>query len=242
LVLVTGDVTDKGDLQSWTVFRDTISEAGLAAKTLALVGNHDVCGLKARFGWPAKLAKTDLERARKGLLIANQPLRYPWARRVDSRAVIFALDANNSGNLSALNNAVGRIGERQLERFAELLRKFKDVPVKIAAIHHSPNIPETPTAVKRGQAPMSLMNRWAHQIPAAERRAFRHLCLAGGVRLVLHGHLHQAENRRVNGIRMIGAPATTEPIDKTSRLRRYRFFQYSVRGKGGRVDVDLITV
>jgi 3',5'-cyclic AMP phosphodiesterase CpdA len=242
LVLVTGDVTDKGDPRAWKNFKSIIAEARLTSKTLAIVGNHDVCGLGARLGWPPQLAKVDLAKARDGLTIAGQPSRYPWVRIVDPRIAIFGLDTNNSGNLTAVHNAVGRISSRQLQRFAQLLARHKDVRVKIAAIHHSPNIPTTATAIRRGRSPMSLVNRWTHQIPQSDRRAFRQLCIAGKVRLVIHGHLHQAEDRRVNGIRMIGAPATTEPVERPPHPPRYQFFQYTVGGNGGRVYVNLVTV
>ena len=242
LILVTGDVTDRGESEGWTRFVQILQQAKVESKTLAIIGNHDVCSLNPRLGLPKRLAKADLERAYNGLMLAGQPFKYPWAKVVDPRVVIFGLDTNNSGNLGPADNAVGRIGSHQLQRFAELLAKHKNVPVKIAAIHHSPNIPEPSTAIRRGQAPMPLIFRWTHQIPQDERQAFRHLCLASKVRLVVHGHLHQAEDRRVNGLRIVGAPATTEPIDLKAKSRRYRFYQYTVRGKGGRVDVELTTV
>lgn len=242
LVLITGDVTDLGDLESWGICRDVLVEAGLKSKTIAIIGNHDVCGLGARLGWPDQLAQSDLKRAGKGLELLGQSKRYPWAKVVDPRVVIIGMDTNNSGNLSAIDNAVGRIGERQLQRFSELLSKHRDIPVKIVALHHSPNIPMRETAIRRGQAPKSLIARWTHQIPQDDRRALRRLCVATRVRLVVHGHLHEAEDRRVNGIRMIGAPASTQPIDRSIRNRQYAFFQYTVRGRGGRVDVEKVTV
>jgi hypothetical protein len=159
LILVTGDVTDRGDMKGWTRFVQILAKAGLESRTLAIIGNHDVCGLNARVGWPKRLAKADLERACNGLMLAGQPYEYPWAKVVDHRVVILGLDTNNSGNLSPVDNAVGRIGSHQLQRFAALLGKHKDIPVKIAAIHHSPNIPEVATAIRRGQAPMPLIYR-----------------------------------------------------------------------------------
>jgi len=242
LVLVTGDLTDRGDLKTWTHFVRMVAGAGLKSRTLAIIGNHDVCGLNARLGWPKRLSKIDLERACNGLMLAGQPYDYPWAKVVDPRVVVFGLDTNNSGNLSPIDNAVGRIGTHQLQRFSELLARHRDVPVKIATMHHSPNIPEPATAIRRGQAPMPLIFRWTHQIPPEDRRAFRNLCIASKVRLVVHGHLHQAEDRRVNGLRIIGAPATTEPIDLKAKAKRYRFYQYTVHANGGRVTVDLVTV
>jgi hypothetical protein len=48
---------------------------------------------------------------------------------------------------------------------------------------------------------------------------------------VLHGHLHNADNRRVSGIRIVGTPASTEPDARGV----YRFFTYTIHGDGGRV-------
>src|SRR4051794_9863957 len=70
LVLITGDVTDRGQSEAWSIFRDILAEAGLRSRTLAIAGNHDVCGLRSRIGWPSHLAASDLQRARDGLASA----------------------------------------------------------------------------------------------------------------------------------------------------------------------------
>lgn len=244
LVLVTGDITDTGDPDAWHKFKSIIDDAGLTDKTLAILGNHDVCDLSllGRIGLPDELAQDDLERARQGLVIAGQETNYPWAKVVDPRIVIFGMDTNNSGNLSPIGNAVGKIGFHQMLGFASLLRKYKDVPVKIVAIHHSPNIPQKATAIRRGNSPMPLIFRWTHEIPEDDRRTLRLLCVSHGVRLLLHGHLHSAEDRRVNGLRIIGAPATTEPIKPKAKHKHYEFYKYTVSGPKGRVTTKLITV
>lgn len=242
LIVVTGDVTDRGDIKAWSWFVKSLTDAGVKSRTLAITGNHDLCSLGARIGSRSKLKRSDLERASNGLLLAGQPGKFPWARVVDPNVVIFALDTNNSGNRTALSNAVGRIGEQQMQRFSELLAKHIRIPVKIVAIHHSPNIPEKATAIRRGQRPKSHFDRRTHQIPQNERREFRRLCVAGKIRLVIHGHLHEAEDRRVNGLRIIGAPATTEPLNMSNQDRQYQIYQYTVRGNGSRVNVELVTV
>jgi 3',5'-cyclic AMP phosphodiesterase CpdA len=225
LVLITGDITDQGDMESWKVFNDTLKETGLREKTLVIPGNHDICELGVRIGLPADLAKADIERVKKGLELAGQPSKFPWAKVVTEGVVIFGLDTNMSGNLTAAENAIGQIGDHQMQKFAELLAKHKDVPTKIVAIHHSPNIPQIQTAVRRGRTEPTLLYRWTHQIPRPDRFTFRMLCLTAKVRLIVHGHLHEAEDRRVNGIRIIGAPATTEPVDldAAAKKRTYRF-------------------
>ena len=239
LILVTGDVTDRGHIAAWRILDHLLIETGLKSRASIVPGNHDICGLSVlRVGLP-NFTEADLKNVRAGLAIVSQPLRFPWAKVVDPRVVVFGLDTNNSGNWSVASNAVGRIGNRQLSRLAELLAKHKDVPVKIVMMHHSPNIPEPQTALRRGRTPMSLLDRWAHEIPKHDRRALRYLCVSHRVRLVLHGHLHAAEDRRVNGVRIIGAPATTQPIQRNTTNPQYQFYKYTVLGKGGRVIREL---
>jgi hypothetical protein len=74
------------------------------------------------------------------------------------------------------------------------------------------------------------------------RRTLRWLCVSSKVRLLIHGHLYEAEDRKVNGLRIIGAPAATEPVDLCADQKQYRFYQYTVLGNGGRLNVDLVTV
>ena len=217
LLLITGDITDTGEPLAWRQFNQALAAAAVAARILVVLGNHDVCDLTARFGPAKRLRRADLRRARQGLTLCKQPARYPWARCIDDRVVVFGLDSNNSGNLTVVTNAVGRIGFQQFAALAALLHKHRRVPVKIIALHHSPNIPERATSIRRGRPPVGLLTRWLHELPEEDRHALRLLCITHRVRLVLHGHLHAAEDRTVSGIRMVGAPASTEPLKKSGR-------------------------
>jgi len=51
-----------------------------------------------------------------------------------------------------------------------------------------------------------------------------------------------AEERRVNGVKIVVAPATTEPIKENKQEKEYQYYSYVVRGAGGRVECDLLTV
>lgn len=213
LVLVTGDVTDRGDLRAWQVFWDAASASGLAKKVLVVPGNHDVGCLGFRLAWRSKAyAAQGLRQAIDGLRLGNQPTRFPWAVRPDPRLVIFGLNSNNLGEFRWTGAAGGELKYFELERLAGLLHKYRNVPVKIVALHHSPNIPERETARRRGQQPLGPLERLALQIPQDQRRALRLVCRAAGVRLILHGHVHLNEDRRVGGIRIVGTCATTEPV------------------------------
>ena len=121
------------------------------------------------------------------------------------------------------------------------MRAFAKVPVKIIAMHHSPNIPGKETEEERGLAPTSVVGRLGTEVPEADRRAIRLLAVTHAARLVVHGHLHRTEDRRVNGIRIIGAPASTQPI-KQGVGRYVTFWRYTVQGKGGRVVPRLLKV
>ena len=236
LILVTGDVTDRGDIQSWKIFWDGINNAGLKDRTHVIPGNHDVCCLGARLPGKRKAYKdADLKKAIKGLRLGGKPTRFPWVINPDPRVVIFGLNSNNLGNLNAATNAMGELDYYQLSSLASKLHVYRDVPVKIVALHHSPNIPGTETSRKRGQKPYSRLERLGHQIPEGQRQALHLLCISHRVRLLVHGHLHLNEDRRLGGVRVIGTQSTTEPISKAKRKKEYQFFTYTVQKDGRRV-------
>ena len=240
LILVTGDVTDRGDIKSWEVFWDGVSSAGLTDRTHVIPGNHDVCCLGIRLpGKREAYKKTDLQKAIDGLKMGNQPTKFPWTLNPDPRVIVFGLNSNNLGNLNAATNAMGELDYYQLSSLASKLHKYRDIPVKIVTLHHSPNIPGAETARKRGQKQYSRLERLGHQIPEGQRQALHLLCITHRVRLLVHGHLHLVEDRRLGGVRIIGSPATTEPVSKRKGNKDYQFYTYSVIGNGVRVRCGL---
>ena len=147
----------------------------------------------------------------------------------------------NLGNLNVATNAMGAVDHYQLSSLASKLHRYRDVPVKIVALHHSPNIPGAETARKRGLKPYSRLERFGHQIPEGERHALQLLCITHRVRLLLHGHLHIAEDRRVGGVRIVGSPASTDPVVVNDNLE-YQFYTYSVMGDGATVRCHLESI
>jgi len=233
VILITGDITDKGDLPAWQRFNQMLKEANVRNKTHIVIGNHDICGLKAFFraSDKRKLREADISRVKRSLTAISFGYDYPWVKMLNDEIALFGIDSNNAGNYGPLDNAIGRIGQFQLEAFARLLWKYKDAPIKIVALHHSPNIPGRATAIKRkGKADPEWV-RYTHEIPREERWALQFMCVAHGVRLILHGHLHEDEDRRVNGIRIIGAPSTTQPTS-LEKNKHYQFNRYTVRKSG----------
>jgi len=244
LILVTGDVTDRGDKKAWNVFWNALRNAGLEKKVLALPGNHDMCCLGVRLPALSKTGyrKDDLRKAITGLKIGHQPIRFPWAKNPDPRIAVFGLNSNNLGNFSGVDNALGEISFYQLEHFARLLYQYRDIPVKIVALHHSPNVPESKTMKRRYGKDHHILNRLFSVIPTDQRRALRLMCLTHRVRMIIHGHVHLAEDRRVNGIRIVGAPATTQPVEKINGKCKCQFCSYTVHGQGGRITIKLKTI
>ena len=238
-LLFTGDITDRGDLKAWTFFWDTLEAFGLKEKSIIIPGNHDMCCLGARLPKSDKaLIADDLNKFQTGLAVGRSPVfKYPSVFQLNDKTALFAIDSCNKGNSTALTNGMGHIGYRQLEKLARLLYKHRKTKVKIVVLHHSPNIPGKRTEIKRGLEKMSDLERWGKEMPAEDRRALRLLCVAHRVRLVIHGHLHRAEDRRVNGVRYIGAPASTQPENK-----KYRVFLYDITPSGGRVVPELVTL
>lgn len=213
LIIVTGDVTDRGDIETWKFFWDTLKAAGLYDRVLAVPGNHDVCCLGLRKPGIGAHKEDDLQKAVDGLKLGGQPYSFPWVRVPDPRVAVFGVNSNNAGNATGATNALGFIDFYQFEKLARLLYKHRAVPVKIVALHHSPNIPMPETSKRRG-VDHTLIERLASCVPQAQRQTLRLLCLTHRVRLVLHGHLHVYEDRYVNSLRMIGSAASTEPVSK----------------------------
>ncbi len=95
--------------------------------------------------------------------------RFPFLRRRDGAALI----ALSSGVATGPFMATGRLGERQLARFAELLDQTRDA-FRIVLIHHPPLSP-----AKR------------HLRRLIDAPSFRGVLAAKGAELLLHGHDHQ---------------------------------------------------
>jgi 3',5'-cyclic AMP phosphodiesterase CpdA len=232
LILVTGDVTDRGEATAWEAFWRPLRAAGLAAKVRVVPGNHDLCHLGVRL----TDYRINVQRAAAGLAAGAQPTRFPWVEILaGGRVALIGLNSANLGNRSGATNAIGRLGFYQLEALARVLRRVRQVPVVVVALHHSPNIPANRTADERHLARMSPVERWGMELAQPERRMLRLLCLIAGVRLVVHGHLHRFEDRRVNALRIVGAPAATEPLadDHGAHLP---YLAYEI-GASGRVRV-----
>jgi UDP-2,3-diacylglucosamine pyrophosphatase LpxH len=151
---------------------------------------------------------------------------------IQGRVAIFGLNSNNYGNWSPIDNAIGNIGDEQLNKLNLLLKKYKKIPVKIVALHHSPNIPGVITAWRRKEEATIFPDTL--ELPQMQRRRLRQICRDNKVKCIVHGHVHIARGRRVQSLRIIGANAATEP-DKNVTKKRYNITALTIKGRKGRV-------
>lgn len=228
LVLVTGDISDRGHLAAWNVLWTSVRRAGLdPGKMLVIPGNHDAACLGLRRSRPAE---EDLAVVRSGLRGGGQRRRFPYVRSFAGGAIaVFAVDSVNAGNLSVVDNAVGRIGFDQLAALGRLLREHTEAPCRLIALHHSPNIPRSATSRRRGEKAVPFWQRRALQLERVDRVCLRLLARAFEVKAILHGHTHDNLDRRVGGVRIIGTCASTVP--HTSGLLSYK--TYAVYPRSG---------
>jgi len=229
-IIITGDITDRGDFKSWKVFWDAVGAAKLKRKVITIPGNHDLCCLGLRGGFRKNNIRKDIRKAVNGLEYCNQPTDFPWAKKIEDRIVLIGVDSNNAGNYHIIDNAYGRIGYAQFLKLGELLRKYRDTPIKIVCLHHSPNLCRPETAKKRGRVKYKTLDYLTTQMDQKDRQFLRVLCASHRVRLILHGHLHQADEQKVGGVRIIGAPSSTQPISTRSSIKKVQYYEYSIRG------------
>jgi hypothetical protein len=108
-------------------------------------------------------------------------------------------------------------------------------PCKLIALHHSPNIPGTATARRRGEKVTPFWQRQALQIDRVDRVGLRLLARTFGVKAILHGHTHDNLDRRVNNVRIIGTRDATVP--NASGLLSYK--QYAFYPGSGRLTAQI---
>jgi len=223
LIIITGDVSDRGEFAAWNALWSSAREADLdLGKMVVIPGNHDAACLGLRRARPKA---EDLAIVRAGLEKGLQRRRFPWARVfADGRIGVFAIDSVNAGNFNLVDNAVGRIGFDQLARLGGLLRGHTRIPCKLIILHHSPNIPRSATSKRRGEKATPFWLRPALQLDRVDRVGLRLLARIFEVKAILHGHTHDNLDRRVAGVRLIGTRDATVP--GSSGLLSYKQYSY----------------
>ncbi len=223
LVLITGDVSDRGELAAWNYLWRAVADAGLdRQKICVLAGNHDAACLDLR---RSKAKVESLAIVEAGLTAGGQSSEFPNLRLFANKQIgVFSIDSVNAGNFNIADNAVGRITFDQLARLGRLLNENPEIPCKLIALHHSPNIPRSATSKRRGEKPRPFWLRPALQLDRVDRVGLRLLASTFEVKAILHGHTHDNLDRRVGGVRIIGTCASTVP--HTAGLLSYKLYSY----------------
>lgn len=223
LVIITGDVSDRGHLAAWNVLWSSVRESDVDLRKFVVIpGNHDAACLGLRRIRPKA---EDLAVVRAGLEKGRQRRLFPYVRVfANGRVGVFAVDSVNAGNFNLIDNAVGRIGFDQLASLGGLLRENSQIPCKLIVLHHSPNIPRSATSRRRGEKAMPFWLRPALQLERTDRVGLRLLARTFEVKAILHGHTHDHLDRRVAGVRIIGTRDATVP--GSSGMLSFKHYSY----------------
>ncbi len=223
LVVVTGDITDKGELSAWNYFWSAVKSASLNRKKMLVIhGNHDVACLDFSRRKPKE---EYLAIVKSGLRSGGQKDKFPYVRTFCNGDIgAFCVDSVNAGNFNVLDNAVGTLGFDQLYELGQLMRRHDGIRCKLIVLHHSPNIPKRSTSRRRGETPIPFWQRPAMQLKRVDRIGLRLLARTFEVKAILHGHTHDNLDRRVNGMRIIGTGDST--VTRKPGLLNYKLYSY----------------
>ncbi len=223
LVVVTGDITDRGELAAWNYFWSAVKSASLNRKKMLVIhGNHDVACLDFSRRKPKE---EYLAIVKAGLKSGGQKIKFPYVRTFcDGEIGVFCVDSVNAGNFNVLDNAVGMLGFDQLYELGKLMRHYEDIRCKLIALHHSPNITKRSTSRRRGEKPTPFWERPTMQLKHVDRIGLRLLARTFDVKAILHGHTHDNLDRRVNSTRIIGTGDST--ITRKSGFLNYKLYSY----------------
>lgn len=180
-VAVTGDLVNFSLPDEYARARDWLAALGSPRDVTTMPGNHDVYvrGVEAM---PAQFWG-DYMRGDDGLD------RFPFLRRRGDMALI----ALSTGVATGPFMATGRLGSRQLSRFAEILMQTRDA-FRIVLIHHPP---------------VSPLRRHLRRLVDAP--ALRRMLAEQGAELLLHGHDHRSSLIWLDGPNGTKIPAVGVP-------------------------------
>ena len=185
-IAVTGDLVNFSLPAEYALARDWLDSLGAPRDVTVLPGNHDVY-VRGAEPMPARYWG--------GYMRSDDGLdRFPFVRRRGDVALI----ALSSGVATGPFMATGRLGARQLARFAEALDQTRDA-FRVVLIHHPPRSP---------------LPRYLRRLTDAA--ILRRVLAEKGAELLLHGHDHRASliwldgpaGRRIPALGVPSASAT----------------------------------
>lgn len=183
-IAVTGDLVNFSLPEEYARARDWLKTLGNARDVTTMPGNHDVY-VRGVEQMPAEYWG-DYMRGDDGLD------RFPFVRRRGDVALI----ALSTGLPTGPFMATGRLGARQLARFAETLDQARDL-FRIVLIHHPPR---------------SRLRRYFRRL--VDAAALRRVLAEKGAELLLHGHDHRCSVVWLDGpkgkkIPVVGVPSAS---------------------------------
>jgi len=184
-IAVTGDLVNLSLPAEYAQAREWLDRLGPPHDVTVIPGNHDIYVPNAQRG-PAEFW-SEYMRGDDGATSGT----FPFLRRRGPIALI----ALSSALPTAPFLATGRLGERQLSRFAAALDETRRM-FRVVLIHHPPESPA---------------NRYLRRLTDAEK--FRRVLAEQGAELVLHGHDHRRSVIWLDGpekaIPAVGVPSAS---------------------------------
>lgn len=222
-IAISGDMTHIGLPSEIAEAARWLERIGPPDRVSLVPGNHDAyaaSGLPDPWeAWSAYLESRDAAGLAVGDGVGAE--RFPTARRLGPVAIVGASSARPTAPLLA----TGRLGQRQLERLASVLRVLgEEGAFRVLVVHHPP-------------LPVGQSRRRQLDDAAALRKVLaRH-----GAELVLHGHTHRTSFAEVPGpdapIPVVGVPSSSSIGMRPERRARYHVYRID-RDAEGRFSVS----
>jgi 3',5'-cyclic AMP phosphodiesterase CpdA len=182
-IAVTGDLINLSLPIEYQRARTWLETVGSPKDVTVIPGNHDV--------YVRQVTQAPAQYWGDYMTGDDGVQRFPFLRRRNGVALI----ALSSGVATGPFMATGRLGARQLTRFAELLEETRDL-FRVVLIHHPPKSPPR-----------------RHLRRLIDGTDFRGVLAAKGAELLLHGHDHQRALVWLDGpdekIPAIGVPSAS---------------------------------
>ncbi|MGE5399657.1 MAG: metallophosphoesterase family protein [Ignavibacteriales bacterium] len=224
-VVITGDITENGNEKEFRLIRKLLEEFNLldTNKLSVVIGNHDIYGgiqfAEDIIGFPEKCNKTNYKMKLREFEVyfreAFEKIHapgddfFPYAKDLGE---VVLLGINSISEYSKLKNlfaSKGKISESQYKDLQEIFSsgKYMDKTVVALVHHHLYKVPfysfsnESRIWTRIENEAMKLKGR----------KKFLNFLENSGVKLVLHGHVHESVEYSKKGIRCLNAGETFRP-------------------------------
>ena len=207
-VVITGDLTQIGLPEEFDQVANWLPTVGAAEQVTVIPGNHETY---VRSDWQSTFAKWHDYLASDNTLSDHARLEFPTLRIRKQIAFIGV----NSAYPSAPFLATGKLGNQQLIRLEQLLEQTRQQGLfRVVLIHHPP-IPG--------------ITKWRKRLLDANH--FQQLIQQFGAELVLYGHTHKTEYRKLNTASsttpVISVASASFSSDTAARRASYSVFRVS---------------